>query len=426
MTALSLVSDADLIALMPSLVLGERARSADVIEHLVEIDRRRLFLDQACRSLSSYCIERLAYSEDEASKRVRVARLAKRFPRVLDELRAGAIHLTGLALLAQILTEENCATLLAQARGRSRRQVEQLIAAWFPKPDVPDRMCPVPEQTGSPALLADPGVPGADAANEIRPRTGVSADAERQPNQLEPLSASRWSVQFTASAGLHDKIERARELLSHAIPSGDLGALFERALDELIAHETKRRLGAGKSRKSRPLSPGSRHIPVEVARQVWERDGGQCTFVDEQGRRCSARHFITVEHRQPYAMGGLPTVDNTCLLCWAHNEHAAREVFGEAHIEAKRAERQKASEAERERHDAIAKAHKALRSMGFKEPQVRGALARLEQMEVAPGLEPLVRAALGLLVPDGKVKTVQAVGSGEVTDSPAAAEATAH
>ena len=121
MEALSLISDPDLLALMPGLVLAERARSADVIEHLVEIDRRRLFLDQACRSLSCYCIERLGYSEDEAGKRVQVARLARRFPRVLDELRGGAIHLTGLALLAQYLTEENCDTLLGAARGKTKR-----------------------------------------------------------------------------------------------------------------------------------------------------------------------------------------------------------------------------------------------------------------------------------------------------------------
>src|SRR2546428_2948023 len=100
METLSLISNSDLLALMPSLVLAERARIADVIEHLVEIDRRRLYLDQACSSLSSYCSERLGYSEDEASKRVRVARLAGRLPQVLDELRAGAIHLTGLFLLS--------------------------------------------------------------------------------------------------------------------------------------------------------------------------------------------------------------------------------------------------------------------------------------------------------------------------------------
>src|SRR5215510_11158897 len=111
MKGLSEVSDADLLARLPPLVLAERERTADVIEHLVEIDRRRLFLDQACRSLSVYCVERLGYSEDEAGTGVRVARSAREFPQVLDALRAAAIHLTGLSMLAPYLTNDNCAAL---------------------------------------------------------------------------------------------------------------------------------------------------------------------------------------------------------------------------------------------------------------------------------------------------------------------------
>jgi hypothetical protein len=56
MTALALVSDKDLLDRTPRLVLSERGCTADVIQHLMEIDRRRIFLDAACRSLSCYCI----------------------------------------------------------------------------------------------------------------------------------------------------------------------------------------------------------------------------------------------------------------------------------------------------------------------------------------------------------------------------------
>src|SRR5919108_4957613 len=101
--SLSSVSDAALLARMPGLVRAERTATADVIEHLVELEQRRLYLDQACGSLFAYCRERLGYSENEALKRVRVARLAQRLPRVLDELRSGAVHLTGLFLLSQHL-----------------------------------------------------------------------------------------------------------------------------------------------------------------------------------------------------------------------------------------------------------------------------------------------------------------------------------
>jgi hypothetical protein len=328
----SQVSDKLLLALMPTLVRAERVSVAEVIEHLVEIDQRRLFLDQACGSLSAYCSERLGYSEDEAGKRVRVTRLASRLPQVLDELRSGAIHLTGLFLLAHHLTQQNYEAVLSEARGQSRRQIEQLIAARAPKPDVPQRLCQLPDQILLAGTVPTNGqgaaasCPGAGSEPEPGPGSGAAAT---EPGKLAPLSAARWLVQFTASAELRGKIEKARELLSHALPSGDLASLFERALDELIERETKRRLGAGKPRQRRPLSPGSRHVPVEVARQVWQRDDHQCTFIDTQGRRCSSRRFLTLEHRQPVAPGGAPTVDNLCLLCASHNAHEDGQVFGE-------------------------------------------------------------------------------------------------
>jgi hypothetical protein len=393
MSAPSRLTDGELIARLPELVLAERACSADIVEHLIEIDRRRLYLVQACRSLSCYCIERLGYSEDEAGKRVTAARLVGRFPKLLMELRAGTVHLTGVCLLAQYLNPENYDGLIGQARGKTRRQIEELVAAVFPKRDVLDRLSVVPEQRALAVINPD-----TLSAETIRPGTDPVPQSQ-QPSRVQPLSASRWCVQFTAGAELRAKIEHAQELLSHVLPNGDLAALFERGLDALIANETKRRLGAGKPRQRRSLSPGSRHVPVEVAREVWERDGGQCTFVDEQGRRCSARRFLTIEHRQPFALGGPATVENTCLLCGPHNQHAARHVFGEAHVESRRAERQRV--AERRRNDEVVreKAHRALRGMGFREAEVRQALDKASEHAQSNDLEELLRTALGLLAP---------------------------
>ncbi|MFZ5889637.1 MAG: hypothetical protein ACOY0T_01100 [Myxococcota bacterium] len=133
------LSNAELLARMPVLALRERGATADVIEHLMEIDRRKLYLGQACSSLSAYCRERLGYSDDEAGKRVRVARLARDVPEVLDELRAGRIHLTGLFLLAPHVTRENAGSLLGEAREKSRREIERLLATRFPQPDVQEK-----------------------------------------------------------------------------------------------------------------------------------------------------------------------------------------------------------------------------------------------------------------------------------------------
>src|SRR5262245_4806002 len=142
----SLLSDAELVARLPSLVQAERGATLEVIEHLVEMERRRLYLAQATSSLYRYCIDRLGYAEDAALKRHRVARLALRLPEALEELRAGTMHLTGLFLLSPYLTEDNAAALLSEARGKSRRQIEELIARWFPRPDVDARIEPLPAE----------------------------------------------------------------------------------------------------------------------------------------------------------------------------------------------------------------------------------------------------------------------------------------
>ncbi len=347
------LSNAELLATIPTLVLAERSCAADVIEHLVVVETRGLHLEQACQSLTSFCIERLGYSEDEASKRARVARLVRRSPRALAELRSGAIHLSGLALLAPYVTEQNCDELFTKARGQAKRAIERFLAARFPKPDVPERLCRIP----APSSLAvgvgsDNFRPGAELVTTAEPSTVEGPPLQQhpeapqrlpdvQPDRVKPLSATRWCVQFSAGAEFAEKLERARELLSHALPGGELAPLFERALDALIEHETKRRRGAGRQSARRSLQRGSRHIPVAVAREVWERDGHQCVFVDEQGRRCTARRFLTLEHRQPYALGGPATLENLELLCAAHNAHAAVAVFGAEHIATARATRTK-------------------------------------------------------------------------------------
>ena len=242
-------------------------------------------------------------------------------------------------------------------------------------------------------------VPSGPTASTIRP--GATDSATRP--KLEPLSAERYLVQFTASAELRAKLERAKELLSHSLPNGDLPLLVERALDALIERELKRRTGSGKPRKRRALKPGSRHVPLDVERQVRERDGDQCTFTDAQGRRCQERRFLTIEHSIPFALGGLPTPENLCLLCSAHNAYTARQVFGEVFIAERRAERAARPQAPEPgapaKPDVFTKVQFALCKLGFRERDVRKALTVLRREPTELELEPLLRAALGLLTP---------------------------
>jgi hypothetical protein len=84
-----------------------------------------------------YCVRELHMSEAEAFVRIRAARLSRSFPVVLGMVERGELDLSALKLLAPILNRENSAELLAQARFKSKREVEHMLADRLAAPAVP-------------------------------------------------------------------------------------------------------------------------------------------------------------------------------------------------------------------------------------------------------------------------------------------------
>jgi hypothetical protein len=55
-----------------------------------------------------------------------------------------------------------------------------------------------------------------------------------------PLSTERYEIRFTASASTREKLRRAQDLLRHAVPSGDIAEIFDRALTCPSSHGPRR------------------------------------------------------------------------------------------------------------------------------------------------------------------------------------------
>ena len=254
----------------------------------------------------AYCTDRLGFSENAAYTRITAARLTRKFPVLLRHIANGEIHITAVKILAKVLTAENHEQVLAQASGMKTDAVRMLAASLAPKPDAPAlvRKLPtsgaanvgVPAQTAfatEPAARADVGSTPSSAAQT------VASDKRARPasGTVAPLRADRYKVQFSASTALRAKLQRAQELMG---PGGrDLEAVFDRALDELITALEKKKWGKTEraQRKVRARKTGTRYIPNRVRREVSERDGGRCTFVGDDGRRCDERHALEFHHR---------------------------------------------------------------------------------------------------------------------------------
>ena len=113
-----------------SLVHKERQLLVQFLLHLNEMEHRRLYAETHS-STFSYLTGELGLSEGAAVRRIKVARLAKRFPLVLSYLADGKVHLSGLCLLAPHMTSSNCKELLDEATGKSIKAVEKLVALRF-------------------------------------------------------------------------------------------------------------------------------------------------------------------------------------------------------------------------------------------------------------------------------------------------------
>ena len=338
--SLTRLTDDELLSHVAAVRGDERAATGRLVAALAELDRRKLYLGQGCSSLFTYCTQVLHLSEPAAYNRIEVARAALRFPIVLDKLEDGSVTLTAVRLLAPVLTEDNCETLLEAATHKSKREIEMLAATVRPKPDAATLVRKLPDgpghdNTGASSRSHDlPSPTEASAASPLSPlpphvRAGAPPITSRPQPAVAPLSAERYKIQFTASRQLHDKLRRAQELLRHAIPSGDPAVVFERALDLLISHAERQKFAlAARPRDARSTARRSRHIPAVVKRAVWARDQAQCAFVGATGR-CSERGFLEFHHVRPYADGGSSvTAANIELRCRAHNRYEAAVYFG--------------------------------------------------------------------------------------------------
>lgn len=342
------MSDDELVGSIAALTGRARDATAALVGHLAELEKRGLHHAMGFRSLYGYCRTVLHLSEHESYNRMEAAGVARRFPVVLEMLAEGLLHLTAVSLLGPHLEDENHLALLGGSIHKSKREVEVVLARWFPKVEAAPsiRKLPMPPlgvvASIGHAEVAPPGQPLAGGESMDTPADGgglalasratatTSRTVVTPPRRAEvaPVTADRYQVKFTATEAMIGRLRQAQELLSHSVPSGDMAEIFDQALIALLEKAARRKYAATlHPRGGRAPAPSSRGIPAAVEREVWGRDGGCCAFVSSGGRRCGERRFIEFHHVKPWAVGGAATTENIALRCRAHNAYEAAVYF---------------------------------------------------------------------------------------------------
>jgi len=191
-------------------------------------------------------------------------------------------------LLAPHLTDDNHRDVISRAAGRTKREVEALVASLAPRPDIAStiRQAPCPRHvvrstadTAPPNDLPGPLSTPAEPVglSPVVPEAGdaaidraVGPPARDGRPTVAPLSPNRYHVHFTIGAETYEEL---------------------RVTQDLLRRETVRVRG-------------------------------------EVRRRCTERVFLELHHRQPFALGGEATTANIALRCRRHNAYEAETDFG--------------------------------------------------------------------------------------------------
>ena len=380
------LSDQQLLSRTVELTRCERDVTLRVLQHLNEIERRKLHLKLGYSSMFVYCTSGLGYSASAAGRRIQTARCVARFPEVRDLLESNEVNLTTISLVSRILRAETKDVILRRIRGKAQREVKVLVAEYEPREAIPrDHVRPIVIRRAVAPRGTEEATESADAGASIAPRQeaapvpallcemsnnsrcGSAPDTpNKQPFWTEEASATiverRTELAFAASETFMAKLGKFKSLAWHRLsPRPTLEEVFELAIDAFIAREDpEARLARREKRRERaetPSRPGAeigardvtelrsvpavrgrgeigkrqqghrpRHVAAAVRDQVFVRDRGCCSYVGASGRVCGSTHGLQVDHIVPVARGGQGTPGNLRLLCAQHNRVEAERL----------------------------------------------------------------------------------------------------
>jgi hypothetical protein len=348
----------------------ERHALAEFLVALAAFDRERRWVDLGYKSLFHFLVRELGLSKGAAYYRKTAAELVQRFPEVLEALRDGKLCLTSIVELSKIIAPENRAEVLPRYFHLSKREAKEVTAELLPSAAPPMRtvVTSLPADVG-PALpraaSLSPVIGAADSVTHVPgldPLTPSSGFPENLPHanssvpgvvpglaippaqpasfDVEPLTAELRRLHITVSKRLLQKLEAARDALSHSHPGASEETIIEVGLDRIIERQARRRglvknprkkAAAAETATPVPAKDPGRYVAADVRWAIWERDHGKCQWPIEVGGICGSTRRVELDHAvEPFAKGGrILKPEDGRILCAFHQDVSARREFGD-------------------------------------------------------------------------------------------------
>src|SRR6187549_2780839 len=191
--ALEALNDHTLLSQFGILVRHHHEGNANLLRHIDAIDRRQLWAKLGYPSMFAFLVTRYHMSESTAGKRIGAARTARRFRSLFTMVARGEIHLSGIHRLKAHLTRENHEHVLAAAKHKTIREIEELVARLAPQPDVPATLRALPTRTTSAPAASAPAT-SALATSALPAPTPAAAPPAPTPAPTAPSASPPMPV----------------------------------------------------------------------------------------------------------------------------------------------------------------------------------------------------------------------------------------
>ncbi|MGZ3771096.1 MAG: HNH endonuclease, partial [Bdellovibrio sp.] len=315
MNPLSKISNSDLELQLKNLVAKERKLLHVILEHIKEVDVRKIYLERAYSSLYEYLVKELGYSGSAAMRRIEAARLLKEVPTLAEKIQEGSVNLSQIGELSRALKEKEktCGMKVSCA------QKEDLVAIITGK---------TTQETQKELFQA----------LDVQPK---KHDGQRmQQDESIRLEITLTKVQYQKLLTCKDL---AAALLFQNQKDSSLGSLIEALADQYLAKKIRPEADTPTKTKVKikttctknevkftaetvsetervVKSRGNKTLTAKTRKAVLSRDLC-CQFKDQKtGRQCKSTYALEVDHRTSRWAGEDHSIENLQVLCFYHNQ----------------------------------------------------------------------------------------------------------
>jgi hypothetical protein len=372
----------------------QREITLELLSHLNEIERRRLYSRYNSSSLHDYCVNELKMTSGTACHHMNAARLLKQMPEVKEKVLSGAIAVTTIAQAEAFFKREARSghkfevnekrDLLSQLESKSTREADKILIKHSSQPEIhlKEKITQKTESLTEVRLHLDEetmeslnrlkeiwshAMPFSSYGDLIKRALAVALEKNDPMKKAERSEVRRARLQQKAQQQTQQEIRQKAPAVGSELESGAKKLLNESEENPVPVQSACSKkisstpaLGLEESQKvgqtgtgtgtgtanGRGTAPtpalastpalGLTPAPTkaQTRRLIWKRDQFQCTYRDPRtGERCKARHFLEEDHILPRAMGGAYTLENIRLRCRAHNQRHAIECYGESKMQ---------------------------------------------------------------------------------------------